>query len=130
VRVALEAYCREIGFDENASHEVGLVVNEALANIMRHAYDGAADKPIDVTAEPSPDGSEIRIEIRDWGRRFEPRDLPDTKHDPLQPGGLGLICMRRMMDAVEYLPQSDGTLLRMIRRRAHAPVGEAPPART
>src|SRR4029079_7474050 len=112
VRIAVEEFCRTSGFDESTCHEVGLVVNEALANVMRHAYDGAADKPIELTAEIDSDGrGELRINIRDWGRRFEPAELPQSKTDPLQPGGLGLICMRKMMDEVEYLPQSDGTLL-------------------
>src|SRR4051812_49335945 len=46
VREAVEDLCERRGFDEIAVGEIGLCVNEALANVMRHAYDNATDRPI------------------------------------------------------------------------------------
>src|SRR5689334_10540899 len=51
VRQACERFCVSAGLSEAAAGEVGLVVNEAMANVMRHAYAGATDRPIRVTAE-------------------------------------------------------------------------------
>ena len=31
----------------------------------------------------------------------------------MQPGGLGLVCIRSLMDEVQYVTQPDGMLLRM-----------------
>ena len=36
--------------------DVGLCVNEALANVMRHAYGGATDRPIVIRAWREGDG--------------------------------------------------------------------------
>ena len=101
-----------MGFDETAVGEIGLVVNEALANVMRHAYGGAKDRPIQIDADPiDGNGSVIRIAIRDWGNGVNPTSLPEKEYDPLTPGGLGLICMRKLMDETSYTPQPDGGML-------------------
>src|SRR5215212_368596 len=47
-RRAVEMFAAQCGFDETARGEIGLVINEALANVMRHAYQGATDQPIEV----------------------------------------------------------------------------------
>ena len=120
VRTAIESLCAEAGFDAKATCEVGLVVNEAVANIIRHAYGSASDMPIHLRAELNGTGPESAIEItvRDWGSGKCPADL--AKHppaDPLTPGGLGLVCMHNMMDQVLFTPQPRGMLLTMRRKR-------------
>src|SRR5262249_50579153 len=98
-RRAVESLAAQIGFDELAAGGLGLVVNEALANVMRHAYSGAKDRPIQIDAEALDDSTGgIRILIRDWGSGVNPAAHPPKKYDPLQPGGLGLVCMRQLMD--------------------------------
>jgi serine/threonine-protein kinase RsbW len=117
VRHRLEEFCAGCGFDEKACGEIGLVVNEAMANVTRHAYGGAKDKPIELSVEFA-DGV-LRIGIRDWGTGRLP---PDQKrpHDPLQPGGVGLLCLREWMDNVTFSQQREGMLLTLERRlRAH-----------
>ena len=119
-RHAVESLCNACGFDELSSGEVGLCVNEALANITRHAYSGAIDRPIRVIAEINgqcPDG-ELQITIRDWGNGESPVVLPDAPHDQLKPGGIGLICLRQLMDQTIFTPQDDGMLLTMTRKRS------------
>ena len=46
VRKAVESLAASGGFDSAACGEIALCVNEALANVMRHAYDGLTDRPI------------------------------------------------------------------------------------
>lgn len=115
VRSEVESLCRDAGFDEKAVGEIGLVLNEALANVMRHAYHQATDRPIEISAQVV-DG-ECEIRVRDWGSGVDPCLLKPKPRDPNKPGGLGLICMREMMDKVEFRPQDDGMLLIMTRRR-------------
>lgn len=115
VRTDVEALCRENGFDEKAVGEVGLVLNEALANVIRHAYDEATDQPIEVTAEIVSDT--LMVRIRDWGSGEDPSRRKPKPHDPTKPGGLGLICMNEWMDEVSYDPQPDGMLLTMKRKK-------------
>jgi serine/threonine-protein kinase RsbW len=116
VRKELEAFATANGFNEVAVGEIGLCVNEALANIIRHSYHGETDQPILVDADM--DGDTIRITLRDWGDGKAPLRLPPaSSHDPNKPGGLGLICMGRLMDKVSFIPQVDGMMLEMRKRR-------------
>ena len=116
VRKKIEEFSIQSGLDTPASEEVGLVVNEALANVIRHAYAGATDKPVQTTVEKHEDG--VKIQIRDWGNGINPQNCPRRPHDPLTPGGLGLICMGQLMEQVKFEPQGDGMLLTLTRTRA------------
>jgi len=116
-REALEKLALAGGLGATAAGEIGLVVNEALANVMRHAYRGATDKPVELTAWWQ--GDDLVVKIRDWGSGVHPlehRPHPE-KHNPLKPGGLGLICLKKLMHEVEFAPQPDGMLLTMKRKR-------------
>jgi len=125
-RKAIEDFGGQCGFGEEDRGQIGLCVNEALANVIRHAYGGATDRPIVIEARY---GHEVlRISIRDWGSGVMPQDCSPEQHDPRVPGGLGLICMRRMMDTVSFSPQPDGMLLEMSRKRR--PVAPAASARS
>jgi anti-sigma regulatory factor (Ser/Thr protein kinase) len=114
VRRACEAFCVACGLSAAAVADVGLCVNEAMANVMRHAYGGATDRPIAVAARF--DGRAVYITIRDWGSGEVPPGR--ARHDPLVPGGLGLVCLRRLMDDVVYTPQADGMLLTLTKCKA------------
>ena len=124
-RRAVEALCKRGGLDDAAVADVGLCVNEALANVMRHAYGGDRDRPIeiDVTAE----GGEATVRIRDWGNGVDPTALPPKRYDPLEPGGLGLICLKQMMDAARFHRQPDGGMLLTMTRRNRAATAAASP---
>ncbi len=114
VRRAIEHFCQSVGFDAAAAGEVGLCVNEAMANVIRHAYSGARDRPIELTSDFT--GDSVRIELRDWGNGRRPPEEP--RHDPERPGGLGLVCLKSLLDEVRFAPQPDGMLL-TLKRKLH-----------
>jgi serine/threonine-protein kinase RsbW len=116
VRKAVESFAANCGFDERAAGEVGLCVNETVANIIRHAYSGRTDRPVQVLAEA--ESPRIVVRIRDWGNGVDPSSIPQPPYDPLTPGGVGLICIRELMDEVTYTPQKDGMLTTMVKRNA------------
>jgi serine/threonine-protein kinase RsbW len=120
-RHAVESFYESHGFDKQACEDVGLCVNEALANIIRHAYQEQPSRPIQIDAALSTDG-ELTLRIRDWGSGVNPAELPPSpaSSDPLTPGGLGMICLRQMMDEVVFTPQRDGMLLEMKRKKRPA----------
>jgi anti-sigma regulatory factor (Ser/Thr protein kinase) len=123
VRAATERLCGALGFDEQTTTRVILSVDEALSNVIRHAYGGAEDQPIEVELAPlgPPPAQGLRIRIRDHGRpvdagRIRPRDLDDVR-----PGGLGVHIMTECMDHLEYRPAEDGgTVLTMFKRLSAA----------
>lgn len=118
VRRAVESLCSDEGFADCDACDVGLCVNEALANVIRHAYDHEPGRPIVVSAAVIEGMVEVRI--RDWGNGINPAALPPKPHDPLTPGGLGLICLRRCMSSVRFEPQADGGML-LVMTRAKSP---------
>jgi len=116
VRKSVEQVAVASGLEEQAVAEVGLCVNEALANVIRHAYGGATDQPILVRAHCQ--DRMLVVTIRDWGNGVNPATLPPKPFDPLEPGGLGLICLRRMMNEVTYVPQGDGGGMLLVMKKA------------
>lgn len=111
VRHAIEAFCAGRGFDARSAGEIGLCVNEAMANVTRHAYEGATDRPVEVDANF--DGFTLLVKVRDWGPGRQPP--AEARHDPLTPGGLGIVCLKKLLDEFTFTKVPDGMLLTMKR---------------
>ena len=119
VRAVVERVCRQLGLPESAAHEIVLAVDEALSNIIRHAYDGAEDKKINIELSPMSDEEHrgLRVQVRDRGRPVELRQLGPRPRAVTQPGGLGLKIMTACMDSVTYEPaKGGGTVLTLVKR--------------
>jgi serine/threonine-protein kinase RsbW len=95
---------RAFGFSEEDTANIVLAVDEACTNIIKHAYQYAANKEIEVSIFPKNRSFEIRI--FDSGRSFNPSTIPqpDLKEHigHHRRGGLGVYLMKRLMDKVEY----------------------------
>lgn len=84
--------------------EVETAVDEAVSNIIEHAYAGEGIGDVTVTCLPEPDG--IRIILEDHGIPFDPAcvPLPDT-HARLKnrkEHGLGYFFLCQLMDEVKF----------------------------
>jgi anti-sigma regulatory factor (Ser/Thr protein kinase) len=62
-------------------------------------------------------GGGWRLTLRDWGSGENPAQHLAEPYDPLTPGGLGMVCLRKLMDKVVFAPQVDGMLLSLEKRR-------------
>ncbi|UCH89591.1 MAG: ATP-binding protein [Thermoplasmata archaeon] len=109
---------KSLGFgSEKEIFEVQVAVDEACTNIMKHAYPGTAG-PIIIDCSGS--GNEFKIIIRDKGKSFDPKSVPepDTKA-PLEKrkiGGLGIFLMKAYIDKLDYTFDADaGNELTMIK---------------
>ncbi len=104
VREFVGAAARQLGFDEEEVANIVLAVDEACTNIIKHAYQFAPDKEIEISVVPNNRFFEVRI--FDNGRSFDPTSLrpPDLKSNlgKHRRGGLGVYLMKRLMDKVEY----------------------------
>ncbi len=109
--------CRQCGVDEDNVFAIGLAVDEAIANVVEHAYDKAGGK-LQVTCRV--EGGDFVVEVRDWGKPFAPEDVPEpTLSGSLSErkvGGLGLFMMRKLMDDVRFSFEQDGNVLVMVKR--------------
>lgn len=99
----LEA-ARQFGFGEEEASKIVLAVDEACTNIIKHAYQNAPDKKIEITIYRQ--NGEFEVRIFDEGRAFDPAavTLPDIRQQltHYRRGGLGVYLMKTLMDKVEY----------------------------
>jgi serine/threonine-protein kinase RsbW len=107
------------GLEEHAAWQVQLAVDEAATNIIQHGYDEAT--PGDIRLTWSVEDDQLIVTLRDWGRRFNPDDVPAPDiQSPLeerQAGGLGIYLMGKLMDSVLFeFDGQDGNLLTMAKR--------------
>ncbi len=106
-----------LGFTEEQATKIMLAMDEALVNVIRHAYGGAHDKPIFIDMRGTEDNGRIglRVLIRDEGRKVDPAKIRSRDLDDIRPGGLGVHLMKSIMDVVEFTPQDRGMALEMIK---------------
>jgi serine/threonine-protein kinase RsbW len=95
---------REFGFSEEEASKIVLAVDEACTNVIKHAYQFAPDREIEIVIQPVKD--RMQITVIDDGKSFNPSaaKLPDLKQhlSHYRRGGLGIYLMRTLMDKVEY----------------------------
>jgi serine/threonine-protein kinase RsbW len=104
VREFVDSAACAFGFSEEDTANIVLAVDEACTNIIKHAYQYATDKEIEVSIFPG--NRSFEISIFDDGRSFDPSTLrpPDLKEHigHGRRGGLGVYLMKKLMDKVEY----------------------------
>jgi serine/threonine-protein kinase RsbW len=110
---------RAAGLDSRILYQIQLVVDEACANVVDHAYQGMAQGDMEVTC--CLDSQSISVQVRDWGKGFTPACVPEPDVEaPLQErrlGGLGLFLIHQVMDEVHYVIDPElGNALTMTKR--------------
>ena len=115
IRDWLAGMARSEGFDDQAALEVAVAVNEACANIHRHAYSGREDGTIEFELEIR--DATFSLTIRDYGDRFRPEACPSPDLGYPSEGGYGVFLIRKLMDGVEYTRKESGTELRLTKYR-------------
>ena len=118
VRAAIEKMCEQLGFDAETAGNVVLSVDEALTNVIRHAYEDDPSQPIEIALAPfdSPNVRGLRIQLRDYGKQVDPAKIKSRDLADVRPGGLGVHIMNECMDSVEFTAaEGGGTLLTLIK---------------
>lgn len=92
------------GLGEREADDIELAVDEAITNVIEHAYLGDPSGIIQINC--ALDRNEFIIEIRDEGNPIDPKKYRSPKiSGPISErsiGGLGLFFMRKLMDKVEF----------------------------
>src|SRR5258708_35468682 len=86
VRGAIGPLAAVIGWDESECRAITLALDEALANVIRHAYHGSADGLIELECRESANGLEITLS--DKGDAPEKSKIGARQNRRIQPGGL------------------------------------------
>ena len=126
VRAAMGEVAGIFGFRDAEVRSIVLAVDEALANVIRHAYKGALDRPIHISfyrvpARARGGGKDaLKIQIVDQGVPLEPGRLVGRALDDIKPGGLGLHFIREIMDSVTFRHVGGRNYLRLIKSPTQA----------
>lgn len=121
VRATLERATEVMDFPEEESRAIVRSVDEALANVIRHAYKGKTGRPIEVHCARLWKGNDadhpkgLEILLKDSGVAADPKKLKGRALDEVRPGGLGIHFMKQSMDVVEFQRKSGKNLLRMVK---------------
>ncbi len=93
------------GLDAESSETIHtrLAIQEALANVVRHAYAGREAGSIEV--ELARECRDLVTRLRDHGDKFDPRENGkglDAGSAALREGGYGIPIIERVMSAIEH----------------------------
>jgi len=132
VRATLERAAETLHFHEADRRAIVRSVDEALANVIRHAYGGKGGLPIAVTvrrlreSRSEPQRSGIEVLLEDSGAPVTSAKLQGRPLDQICPGGLGLHFMKQSMDQVEFCRKKGKNQLRMVKYLASAKPDKRP----
>ena len=121
VQVVNDHVGREVGFDEDSVHWVGVAVRECVINAIKHGNKNDASKRVFVEFETvfNDGANELGIRIRDQGQGFDPEALanPLDPENLLKASGRGIFLIRNFMDEVELQRAPQGGMeVRMTKR--------------
>ncbi len=120
VRNALAELAAKLGFSEPDCRAVVLAVDEALTNIIRHAYLGDPERTIEASFRrihvpgDSKSGDALEIVLEDSGVT-PPEKMCGRALEDVRPGGLGLHFIRESMDTVEFSRSNGRNQLRLVK---------------
>jgi len=106
IRHKIMQVAEEVGFSQNCCQQIILSLDEAITNIIRHAYKGVRDGEIEL--EIKKQNKTLVFYLRDFAPEvydssIRPRDLST----PL-PGQMGINFIDSVMDAWEFATPKDG----------------------
>lgn len=110
-------YYRERGCPKLVQHELELLLEEWLTNVVSYGY--PSGKPGRITVQAALCDGNMELRIVDDGVPFDPRQAPVPDLSlPLEQrpiGGLGLHLIRELVDQIEY-ERRDGTNQLLLRK--------------
>jgi serine/threonine-protein kinase RsbW len=106
------------GMDDATSAKISIAVDEAVTNVIVHAYGGEADHQVDIELRFMPQSLEVHICHNGRAIRENEVVLPDPREYVKHPrkGGLGLLLMSRFMDEIRFIETGEGSECLMIKR--------------
>lgn len=117
-RVFLVSVLRQSGYSEDAVSDIELCADEAVTNVVEHAYQYDPKKSL--TVEVVMEKEVLRIIVRDQGKPFDPRHKGEVDLDrhisERRTGGLGRFLIGSFMDEVDYQRDNNDNVLTMTKK--------------
>jgi serine/threonine-protein kinase RsbW len=128
VQVVNDHFGREVGFDDDSVHWIGVAIRECVINAIKHGNRSDTTKHVFVEFETvlRDDSAELAISVRDQGHGFDPETLanPLAPENLLKASGRGIFLIRSFMDDVQLERAAEGGMeIRMMKRVQ--PAGDA-----
>jgi anti-sigma regulatory factor (Ser/Thr protein kinase) len=121
VRAAVEELGLVYGLPEEDCRAITLAVDEALANVIRHAYHGKSDRAIEVNCHAS--AERLEFTLLDQGEAPDPARICGQPMDDVALSGRGTHIMKMVMDDVCYERVPEGNQVRLTKRLTGAKDG-------
>ena len=105
------------GMDDATSAKISIAVDEAVTNVIVHAYAGEADHLVDIELRFLAQALEVHICHNGRAIRTNEVVLPDPREYIKHPrkGGLGLLLMSRFMDEIRFTEPGEGSECCMVK---------------
>ncbi len=128
VQVVNDHLGRDVGFDDDSIHWIGVAIRECVINAIKHGNRSDTTKHVFVAFETvlRDDIAELAICVRDQGHGFDPETLvnPLAPENLLKASGRGIFLIRSFMDDVQLERAAEGGMeIRMLKRVQ--PAGDA-----
>jgi len=111
------------GFDGETAKQIALATDEAVSNVLEHAYGGRTDLELEVAFFC--EGPDFRVDVMDTGVGVDPRHIPKVDlaryATERRTGGLGLHLMAKIMDSVTFSRKAPCNLCSLSKRRPQGP---------
>ncbi len=127
VQDCIAGVSRMMGFKEDEINKIQIGVEEAVTNVITHAFDPGEEASYEVVCQSVPLG--LKIIVRDKGLPFDPKQIPEYKPDAMREkmsdAGLGVYLMKQCLDEVSFHNLGpDGMETHLVKYLAHKGVEE------
>jgi anti-sigma regulatory factor (Ser/Thr protein kinase) len=119
VRGAIGPAAAAIGWDDSDCRAITLAVDEAIANVIRHAYGNRTDGWVELECRETEEG--IQLTLKDRGAAPDKSKICARELGCALPGGLGTHIIKEVMDTVSYEGSPEGNRFEATKALRKAP---------
>ncbi len=113
VRAFVGDFLERAKIDEKHIYPFVLAVDEAVTNVVRHAYHSESGHPITLSMQFV--RGKLTCKLRDEGAHLDKKMFPQLSRDAMRQGGLGLHFIAAAFEEVVYKRKRPGTELVLTR---------------
>ena len=119
VRSAVERFAALAGFSEEDCRSITLALDEAMTNIIRHAYGNRHDQAIELRCRVNQEN--VEFVLLDRGESVPAEKIRGRPLEEVRPGGLGTHIIAQIMDRVSYEPLPGGNQWKLVKHLPSKP---------